>query len=44
MLKNTLTGLVANQLMAKYQKPVLLLHERENTFEGSARGCNQYAQ
>ena len=41
MLKNTLTGLVANQLMAKYQKPVLLLHERENTFEGSARGCNQ---
>lgn len=39
--ENTLTGLIANQLMAKYQKPVLLLHERENTYEGSARGCNQ---
>lgn len=39
--ENTLTGLIANQLMAKYQKPVLLLHEREDTYEGSARGCNQ---
>ena len=39
--ETTLTGLIANQLMAKYQRPVLLLHEREETYEGSARGCNQ---
>ena len=39
--ENTLTGLIANQLMSKYQRPVLLLHERENTYEGSARGCGQ---
>lgn len=36
-----ITGLIANQLMSKYQKPVLLLHKRENeghiTWEGSGR-------
>ena len=32
-----LTGLIANQLMAKYQKPTLLLREEEE-FSGSARG------
>lgn len=34
-----LTGLVANQLMAEYKTPVLLLHETVNgTYEGSGRG------
>ena len=36
-----ITGLIANQLMSKYQKPVLLLHKREIdnkiTWEGSGR-------
>ena len=45
-----LTGLIANQLMAKYQKPVLLLREGESEqpdasskllWSGSARGLNQ---
>ena len=44
--ETTLTGLIANQLMAKYQKPVLLLRqgrtkENEIIWEGSARGLNQ---
>lgn len=33
-----LTGLVANQLMAEYKVPVLLLHETDNGYEGSGRG------
>lgn len=33
-----LTGLIANQLMAKYQRPVLLLNETPNGWEGSGRG------
>ena len=42
----TLTGLIANQLMAKYQKPVLLLRQGETEdkqiiWEGSARGLSQ---
>ena len=41
----TLTGLIANQLMAKYQRPVLLLRQGEKDgeiiWEGSARGLNQ---
>lgn len=40
-IDKNLTGLIANQLMAEYQKPVLLLnhHEREDGifYEGSAR-------
>lgn len=37
--KNVL-GLIANQLMAKYQKPVMLLNEGENEWSGSCRGVN----
>lgn len=33
-----LTGLIANQLMAEYQRPVLLLNQTENGWEGSGRG------
>lgn len=33
-----LTGLIANQLMAKYQRPVLLLNKTELGWEGSGRG------
>ena len=35
-----LTGLIANQLMAKYQKPTLLLREGDIEFTGSARGIS----
>jgi single-stranded DNA-specific DHH superfamily exonuclease len=48
-ITKTLTGLIANQLIAKYQRPVLILnqtvHENEDTgescemWEGSGRGC-----
>ena len=41
-IERTLTGLIANQLMSKYQRPVLLLNETEQDdkicWEGSARG------
>lgn len=37
-MESTLNGLVANQLMSEYKKPVLVLTQREkNTWEGSAR-------
>lgn len=43
-----LTGLIANQLMAKYQRPVLLLNKVVNengdiTWEGSGRGYDKSA-
>lgn len=42
ILNQNLTGLVANQLMAKYQKPVLLLRSTEdNLLEGSGRGYDK---
>lgn len=37
-LDTNLTGLIANQLMAKYQRPVILLHENKELWEGSGRG------
>lgn len=42
-MEKTITGLMANQLMAKYQRPVLLLNQVMNeggwiSWEGSARG------
>ncbi len=37
-IKTPLTGLIANKLMSKYNKPIFLVHERtEGTVEGSAR-------
>jgi single-stranded-DNA-specific exonuclease len=36
-------GYVANQLMSKYQRPVLVLAERNNNYEGSARGYSKSA-
>lgn len=46
-VEKTLTGLIANQLMSKYQRPVLLLNETENegrkAWEGSARGYDKSA-
>lgn len=39
-INKNLTGLIANQLMGKYQRPVMLLSESENGWEGSCRGCN----
>lgn len=44
-IEKNLTGLIANQLMAKYQRPVLLLNETlqegEKCWEGSARGYDK---
>ncbi len=41
-LDKNLTGLIANQLMAKYQKPVLLVRETdEGLLQGSARGYDK---
>lgn len=46
-INKNLTGLIANQLMAKYQRPVLLLNKRFNeetsqvTWEGSGRGYDK---
>lgn len=36
-----LTGLIANQLMAKYQRPVLLLNKTADGWEGSGRGYDK---
>lgn len=36
-----LTGLIANQLMAKYQRPVLLLNQTSDGWEGSGRGYDK---
>ena len=36
-----LTGLIANQLMAKYQRPVLLLNKTAEGWEGSGRGYDK---
>ena len=36
-----LTGLIANQLMAKYQRPVLLLNKTADGWEGSVRGYDK---
>lgn len=33
-----ITGLIANKIMSKYDKPVLLLNEQDETFTGSGRG------
>ena len=43
---SNLTGLIANQLMAEYQKPVLLLNQKEHEdgsiwWEGSGRGYSK---
>lgn len=35
-----IAGLVANKLMAKYQRPCCVLMTNENGFSGSARGCD----
>lgn len=41
-LDKNLTGLIANQLMAKYQKPVLLVRETDDgLLQGSARGYDK---
>ena len=36
-----LTGLIANQLMARYQRPVLLLNKTADGWEGSGRGYDK---
>lgn len=42
LIDKNLTGLIANQLMSKYQKPVLLLRRTENgLLQGSGRGYDK---
>lgn len=44
-IKPEIRGLIANKLMAKYQRPCCILSKREGangtTYEGSARGCDK---
>ena len=45
-MDSNLTGLIANKLMAKYQRPVAILNERISpegkiTYEGSGRGYDK---
>ena len=42
-IEASLRGLIANQLMSKYQRPVLVLSETENAWEGSARNYDKLA-
>ena len=39
-VNRNLTGLIANILMGKYQRPVMLLSKTETMYEGSARGSD----
>lgn len=39
-INRNLTGLCANVIMGKYQKPTLILSETDNGWEGSARGLS----
>ena len=36
-----IAGLIANKIMAKYQRPVLMLTHRDNLYQGSARGYSK---
>jgi single-stranded DNA-specific DHH superfamily exonuclease len=40
-VEKNLTGLIANQLMSEYQRPVLLLNKCSEDWQGSGRGCGQ---
>lgn len=40
-LEKNLAGLCANQLMAKYRKPVCLMIDKNDKVAGSARGCDR---
>ena len=39
-IDRNIAGLVANKLAAKYQRPTCVLTKVDNTFQGSARGCD----
>ena len=40
-IDRNIAGLSANKLMAKYQRPVCVLTRGENSYSGSARGCEK---
>ena len=42
-IEASLRGLIANQLMSKYQRPVLVLSETDDAWEGSARNYDKLA-
>jgi single-stranded DNA-specific DHH superfamily exonuclease len=39
VIDRNIAGLIANKMMAKYQRPVCILTKGENSYQGSARGC-----
>lgn len=39
IIDKNIAGLIANKMMAKYQRPVCILTKGENGYQGSARGC-----
>jgi single-stranded DNA-specific DHH superfamily exonuclease len=39
VIDRNIAGLIANKMMAKYQRPVCILTKGENGYQGSARGC-----
>lgn len=40
-IDKNIAGLCANKIMAKYQRPCCILTKVENTYQGSARGCDK---
>ena len=40
-IDKNIAGLCANKIMAKYQRPCCILTKAENTYQGSARGCDK---
>lgn len=40
-IEKNIAGLCANKIMAKYQRPCCILTKVENTYQGSARGCDK---
>ena len=39
IIDKNIAGLIANKIMAKYQRPTCILTKVDNTYQGSARGC-----
>ena len=40
-IDKNIAGLCANKIMAKYQRPCCILTKVDNTYQGSARGCDK---
>ena len=40
-IKPEIRGLIANKIMARYQRPCCMLTKTEDSYQGSARGCDK---